>query len=74
MALTPRETMVLQLVNKRWSIREMASELDVGIGTVQTILAKLEGEGLVTNPPTRKARMRELTEKGKDLLKREHLL
>ena len=73
-ALTDREKMVLLFVDQRRSIREMAKELYVGIGTIQTTLGKLESEGLIVNPPTRQARMRRLTQKGTNALKREHLL
>lgn len=72
--LSDRELTVLQLVAKRASIREMAADLDVGVGTIQSILGKLEGDGYITVPETRLARMRELTQKGTDVLKRERLL
>ncbi len=72
--LNDRDKRVLQLVVARASFREMAADLDCSVGEIQYIWAKLKGAGLGTDPEGRKARMRELTQKGKNVLRREGLL
>ncbi len=66
-ALKPK---LLRLVSTQASIREMAAALQVGHGTVQDLLAELAADGYITKPdgPIRKARMRHLTEKGRQAL------
>ncbi len=73
-AINDRDKRVLQLVHRRASIREMAADLNVGVGTIQDSLTKLEQGGFVMNPPGRLARMRQLTEKGQKVLQTEGLL
>ncbi len=72
--LNDRDRQVLLLVMRRASIREIARDLHVGIGTVQKHLARLKGAGLMTSPEARLARMREVTQKGYDVLRHEGLL
>ncbi len=69
-----RDKRVLQLVSRHATIREMAAELDVALGTIHYILARLERGGLVVRPPIRLARMRRLTQKGKHVLHRKAIL
>jgi DNA-binding transcriptional regulator YhcF (GntR family) len=61
------------MVAQHRSIREMARDLDCGIGTIQSSLARLETAGLVKNSATRQARMRKLTRRGSNVLHRERL-
>jgi DNA-binding transcriptional regulator YhcF (GntR family) len=68
--LSDRDRRVLQLVARRASIREMASDLNVGLGTIQFSLDRLESGGFIQSPPTRQARMRRLTQKGIHVLQR----
>jgi Mn-dependent DtxR family transcriptional regulator len=72
--LCVQDKRVLRLVAKRASIREMARDLNCGMGTVQASLGRLESGGFIQSPPTRQARMRRLTEKGRNVLHREELL
>ncbi len=71
--LNDRDKLVLRMVQRRFSVREMARDLNVGLGTVQDSLQKLELGGFVTNPPGRLARMRQVTEKGQKVLRAEGL-
>jgi transposase len=72
--LSYRDKRVLQLVARRASIREMAKDLNVGLGTIQLSVGRLESGGFIQSPPTRQARMRRLTKKGFYVLHWEELL
>ena len=70
------ELVLLTLFNikRGYTVREMATDCGRSIGTIQQHFRELEEGGYVINTGPRKAKNRELTPKGFEVLRQEHLV
>ncbi len=68
------DKMLLRLVARHRSYREMVRQLGVALATIQHRVRRLKRHGYVVGPPTRKARSLILTQKGQNAIRRRKLL